>query len=86
MESLDQQIERLKKCEYLKESEVKNLCDKAREILIDESNVQRVDAPVTVSFSLCAYIFLFFTNSLVVSFSSERFVRFVVIFMVNSMI
>lgn len=46
---LDEQIERLKKCEYLKESEVKNLCDKAREILIDESNVQRVDAPVTVS-------------------------------------
>lgn len=45
---LDEQIERLKKCEYLKESEVKALCDKAREILIDESNVQRVDAPVTV--------------------------------------
>lgn len=45
---LDQQIERLKKCEYLKESEVKALCDKAREILIDESNVQRVDAPVTI--------------------------------------
>lgn len=47
--SLDEQIERLKRCEYLKESEVKALCDKAREILIDESNVQRVDAPVTVS-------------------------------------
>ncbi len=46
--NLDEQIERLKKCEYLKESEVKALCDKAREILIDESNVQRVDAPVTV--------------------------------------
>lgn len=46
--SLDEQIERLKKCEYLKESEVKAICDKAREILIDESNVQRVDAPVTV--------------------------------------
>ena len=54
MESLDEQIERLKKCEYLKEQEVKNLCDKAREILIDESNVQRVDAPVTVCpFSCC---------------------------------
>mmetsp|Transcript_9225 Transcript_9225/g.13893 ORF Transcript_9225/g.13893 Transcript_9225/m.13893 type:complete len:320 (+) Transcript_9225:78-1037(+) len=45
---LDEQIERLKRCEYLKESEVKALCDKAREILIDESNVQRVDAPVTI--------------------------------------
>mmetsp|Transcript_17758 Transcript_17758/g.39368 ORF Transcript_17758/g.39368 Transcript_17758/m.39368 type:complete len:315 (+) Transcript_17758:101-1045(+) len=46
--NLDEQIERLKKCEYLKESEVKGICDKAREILIDESNVQRVDAPVTI--------------------------------------
>jgi len=45
---LDEQIARLKNCEYLKESEVKALCDKAREILIDEANVQRVDAPVTV--------------------------------------
>ena len=45
---LDDQIERLKRCEYLKESEVKLLCEKAKEILIDESNVQRVDAPVTI--------------------------------------
>ena len=36
---LDEQITRLKRCEYLTESEVKALCDKAREILIDESNV-----------------------------------------------
>jgi len=46
--SLDEQIERLKRCEYLKESEVKLLCQKAREILVDESNVQQVDAPVTI--------------------------------------
>ena len=46
--SLDEQIDRLKRCEHLKESEVKALCQKAREILVDESNVQRVDAPVTV--------------------------------------
>jgi serine/threonine-protein phosphatase 4 catalytic subunit len=45
---LDEQIERLKRCEYLKESEVKTLCLRAREILVDESNVQRVDAPVTI--------------------------------------
>ena len=30
---LDQQIEQLRKCEIIKESEVKNLCAKAREIL-----------------------------------------------------
>ena len=42
------QIEQLKRCEYIKEAEVKALCAKAREILVEESNVQRVDAPVTV--------------------------------------
>lgn len=46
--SLDSQIERLKRCEYLRENEVKALCLRAREILVDEGNVQRVDAPVTV--------------------------------------
>jgi hypothetical protein len=49
---LDEQIERLKRCEYLREGEVKALCLRAREILVDESNVQRVDAPVTVSWLL----------------------------------
>jgi hypothetical protein len=48
---LDEQIERLKRCEYLREGEVKALCLRAREILVDESNVQRVDAPVTVRWS-----------------------------------
>ncbi|CAI8015277.1 Serine/threonine-protein phosphatase 4 catalytic subunit, partial [Geodia barretti] len=45
---LDRQIEQLRRCEIIKESEVKALCAKAREILIEESNVQRVDPPVTV--------------------------------------
>lgn len=43
------QIEQLRRCEIIKESEVKALCAKAREILVEESNVQRVDSPVTVS-------------------------------------
>jgi len=42
-------IEQLKKCEFIKESEVKALCTKAKEILIEESNVQNVESPVTVS-------------------------------------
>ena len=46
---LPRQIEQLRRCEIIKESEVKSLCSKAREILIEESNVQRVDSPVTVS-------------------------------------
>lgn len=45
---LDRQIEQLRRCELIKESEVKSLCAKAREILAEESNVQRVDPPVTI--------------------------------------
>uniref|UniRef100_A0A0G4FV29 Serine/threonine-protein phosphatase n=1 Tax=Chromera velia CCMP2878 TaxID=1169474 RepID=A0A0G4FV29_9ALVE len=45
---LDRQIEQLRRCEYIKESEVKALCVKAREILVEENNVQRVDAPITI--------------------------------------
>ncbi|KRX10822.1 hypothetical protein PPERSA_00992 [Pseudocohnilembus persalinus] len=45
---LDGFIEKLKKCEQISESDVKQLCIKAREILVEESNVQRVDAPVTI--------------------------------------
>eukprot|EP01069_Polyplicarium_translucidae_P003052 Polyplicarium_translucidae@DN2199_c0_g1_i1.p1 len=48
MSDLDRQIEQLRRCEYIRESEVRTLCAKARELLADESNVQRVDAPVTI--------------------------------------
>lgn len=49
MSDLDRQIEKLRRCELITENEVKSLCSKAREILIEESNVQSVDSPVTVS-------------------------------------
>mmetsp|Transcript_2684 Transcript_2684/g.4360 ORF Transcript_2684/g.4360 Transcript_2684/m.4360 type:complete len:306 (+) Transcript_2684:44-961(+) len=45
---LDRQIAILRRCELITEAEVQNLCAKAREILVEESNVQRVDAPVTI--------------------------------------
>jgi serine/threonine-protein phosphatase 4 catalytic subunit len=45
---VDKWIEQLKRCEHIKESEVKMLCAKAREILVEEGNVQSVDSPVTV--------------------------------------
>ncbi|KAJ3197217.1 Serine/threonine-protein phosphatase 4 catalytic subunit [Irineochytrium annulatum] len=48
MSDLDRQIESLKRCEIITESEVRDLCVKAREILIEESNVQRIDSPVTI--------------------------------------
>ena len=46
--SLDDHIATLQQCQYLPEPAVKSLCARAREILVDESNVQRIDAPVTV--------------------------------------
>lgn len=45
------QIEQLRRCEYISEPQVKELCLKAREILIEEANVQAVDSPVTVRLS-----------------------------------
>jgi len=41
-------IETLRKTEFLREADVRLLCTRAKEIIIDEGNVQRVDAPVTV--------------------------------------
>jgi len=45
---LDKQIESLYECKPLLEDQVKALCEKAREILSTESNVQAVRSPVTV--------------------------------------
>lgn len=46
--NLEKQIEQLLDCRPLPEAEVKALCDKAKEILAEESNVQPVKAPVTI--------------------------------------
>lgn len=46
---VDKYIETLEKCEYIKEKEVKLLCDKAKEQLSKEENVIYLDAPITVS-------------------------------------
>ena len=48
IDTLDIWISKLLDCAPLTENEVKQLCDKAREILIEESNVQPVRAPVTI--------------------------------------
>uniref|UniRef100_A0A061S542 Serine/threonine-protein phosphatase n=1 Tax=Tetraselmis sp. GSL018 TaxID=582737 RepID=A0A061S542_9CHLO len=45
---LDRCIEKVKRCEYLAEDELKQLCDMIKEILVEESNVQPVNSPVTV--------------------------------------
>ncbi|KAL4400271.1 phosphoprotein phosphatase PP4 catalytic subunit [Malassezia pachydermatis] len=46
--NIDEQIARLKKCQTLTEEEVKHICEKAREVLVEEGNIQKVDAPVTI--------------------------------------
>lgn len=46
---LDAWIEQLRRCEYLNEVEVKSLCEKARELLVEESNLQPVSTPVTIA-------------------------------------
>lgn len=48
MSDLDRQILLLRSCQLITEPEVKSLCSKAMEILMEESNVQRVSAPVTI--------------------------------------
>lgn len=45
---LDKYIEKLEKCEYISEREVKILCNKAKEILSKEENVIYLDSPITV--------------------------------------
>ena len=45
---LDNQISQLHRYEYIPESEVKSLCSKTKELLIEESNVQLIYAPVTI--------------------------------------
>lgn len=45
---LDRQILQLHDYKPIPENEVKNLCDKAKEILQNEVNVQPVRCPVTI--------------------------------------
>jgi len=48
MEEMDRWIAKLQTCQCLSENELKLLCDRVKEILIEESNVQPVNSPVIV--------------------------------------
>lgn len=54
---LDGQLKQLWQCKPLKESQVRELCNKAKELLIEESNIQNISAPITVSY----FLFVCFT-------------------------
>lgn len=44
----DTWIEQLRQCKYLPEPDIKALCEMVRGILMEESNIQPVNSPVTV--------------------------------------
>ena len=48
MSDLDKAIAQLRACRPIPEAQVRELCHKARELLIEEGNVVTVTAPVTV--------------------------------------
>jgi len=48
MAELDRWIELVRECKYLPEEDLKRLCIMVREILLEESNIQPVNSPVTV--------------------------------------
>lgn len=48
MSDLDQAIAQLRACRPIPESQVREICHKARELLIEEANVVTVNAPVTI--------------------------------------
>jgi len=45
---MDTWISKLEQCKHLDESEMKQLCDRVKSILIEESNIQPVSTPVTI--------------------------------------
>ena len=48
MLNLDAAIELVRDCNYLPEPDIKALCEMVKDILMEESNVQPLHAPVTV--------------------------------------
>ena len=45
---LDAWLAKIRRCEPLEEHELRNLCARVKELLVEESNVQSVNSPVTV--------------------------------------
>eukprot|EP00276_Gloeochaete_wittrockiana_P014530 CAMPEP_0184336366 /NCGR_PEP_ID=MMETSP1089-20130417/4687_1 /TAXON_ID=38269 ORGANISM="Gloeochaete wittrockiana, Strain SAG46.84" /NCGR_SAMPLE_ID=MMETSP1089 /ASSEMBLY_ACC=CAM_ASM_000445 /LENGTH=307 /DNA_ID=CAMNT_0026661371 /DNA_START=63 /DNA_END=986 /DNA_ORIENTATION=- len=47
-DELDRWLEHVKQCRHLEEHQLKKLCERVKEILLEESNVQPVNTPVTI--------------------------------------
>ncbi|KAI9139631.1 Metallo-dependent phosphatase-like protein [Paraphysoderma sedebokerense] len=44
----DEWLETVRKCQYLPEPDIKRLCEMVKDILMEESNIQPVQSPVTI--------------------------------------
>jgi len=49
MSDPDRWLEQIKQCKYLPEKDMKQLCERVKELLMEESNIQPVSAPVYVA-------------------------------------
>jgi len=47
-QQIDEHISQIFQLKFISENQVKDLCEKAKEILINEENVQHVSSPVTI--------------------------------------
>jgi hypothetical protein len=45
---LDEWIQKVRECQYLPEEDLKKLCELVKSFLLEESNVQPVNSPVTI--------------------------------------
>jgi hypothetical protein len=45
---VDKWMEHVKTCKFLEEPDLKMLCEKVKELLLEESNVQPVASPITL--------------------------------------
>lgn len=63
MSDLDKAIAQLRSCRPIPETQVRELCYKARELLIEEGNVVTVNAPVTVRRPVPRLLQPFFSSS-----------------------
>lgn len=44
----DEWLETVRGCQYLPETDLKRLCEMVKELLMEESNIQPVNTPVTI--------------------------------------
>lgn len=57
--NLDFALEKLYRGEILNEMNVKEMCESLKDIMINQSNVRHIKAPVTVVGNLHAYFYIY---------------------------